>query len=178
MLTKAGIEQYFIAEKNAGMLLLITGAAAIIIAVAFFIFLKTPLYKGAAWPLIILGTVQMATGYSVYTKSDKQRINIVYAYDMNPDKLRTEELPRMEKAVKGITVFLVLEFILLAAGMVLLWTNRSFFVNMQTGNAAFWTGAGIILIMQSLLLSGIDYSAHKRGSAYREQLRQKTSSVR
>lgn len=177
MLTKAGIEQYFIAERNTGMLLLIIGVAAIIAAVIFFIFLKTPLYKGAAWPLIILGAVQMATGYNVYTKSDKQRINIVYAYDMNPDKLKTEELPRIEKAVERITVFLVFEFILLAAGVVLLWMNRSFFVNMQTGNTAFWTGAGIILIIQSLLLSGIDYSAHKRGSIYREQLRQKTSSV-
>ncbi|HRO44857.1 hypothetical protein [Agriterribacter sp.] len=171
MLTKAGIEQYFIAERNAGMLLLIIGIAAMVIAVIFFIFLKTPLYKGAAWPLVILGVVQMATGYSIYVKSDKQRIDVVYAYDMNPGKLKAEELPRIEKAVKGITVFLALEFILLAAGVVLLWTNRLFFVNIQIGSA-FRTGTGIALIIQALLLSGIDYSAYKRGSAYREQLRQ------
>ena len=90
MLTKADIEQYFIAEKNAAMLFLILGAAAVLIAVGFFIFLKSPVYKGAAWPLIILGALQMGVGYTIYARSDNQRIDIVYAYDMNPGKLKTE----------------------------------------------------------------------------------------
>lgn len=38
MLTKADIEQYFIAEKNAGILFVIMGIAAILIAVVLFIF--------------------------------------------------------------------------------------------------------------------------------------------
>ncbi|HRQ49482.1 MAG TPA: hypothetical protein PLR74_03045, partial [Agriterribacter sp.] len=129
MLTRADIEQYFIAEKNAGMLLLIAGMAAIVIALIFFIFLKAPLYKGAAWPLIVLGAIQMATGYGIYAKSDQRRIDMVYAYNMDPGRLKTEELPRIEKAVRHITAFLALECILLAAGVVLLWAIRHFFMN-------------------------------------------------
>ena len=170
MLTKADIEQYFIAEKNAGMLLLILGAAAVLIALAFFIFLKSPIYKGAAWPLIILGALQMGVGYTVYARSDKQRINTVYAYDMNPAKLKTEEFPRMQKAVKGIIVFLALEFVLLAAGIWLIWANRSFFANMQPGGSAFWAGIGIVFIIQSLVLAGVDYPAFKRGKEYAVKL--------
>lgn len=166
MLTKADIEQYFIAEKNAGMLFLILGIAAVLIAVIFFIFLKSPIYKGAAWPLIILGALQLGIGYTIYARSDKQRIDTVYAYDMNPGKLKTEEFPRMEKAIKGITIFLALEFILLAAGILLIWANRLFFVNMQPGGSAFWVGVGVVCIIQSLLLSGADYLAYKRGKEY------------
>ena len=172
MLTKADIEQYFIAEKNAAVLFLILGAAAVLIAVGFFIFLKSPVYKGAAWPLIILGALQMGVGYTIYARSDKQRIDIVYAYDMNPGKLKTEELPRMEKAIKGITIFLALEFVLLAAGVLLIWANRLFFVNMQPGGSAFWVGIGVVFIIQSLLLSGADYVAYKRGKEYAVKLQQ------
>ncbi len=170
MLTKADIEQYFIAEKNAALLFLILGAAAVLIAVVFFIFLKFPIYKGAAWSLIILGTLQMGMGYTIYARSDKQRIDTVYAYDMNPGKLKAEEFPRIKKAIKGITVFLALEFVLLAAGILLIWANRLFFVNMQPGGSAFWVGIGVVFIIQSLVLSGTGYLAYKRGKEYTVKL--------
>ena len=170
MLTKADIEQYFIAEKSAGLLFLILGIAAVLTAVVFIIFFKSPISKGAAWPLIVLGALQVGIGYTIYTRSDKQRIDTVYAYDMNPGKLKTEEFPRMEKAVKSITIFLVLELILLAVGILLIWTNRSFFVNVQPGGSAFWAGIGVVFIIQSLLLSGSDYLAYKRGKEYMAKL--------
>ncbi|HRP55104.1 hypothetical protein [Agriterribacter sp.] len=166
MLTKADIEQYFIAEKSAGLLFLILGIAAVLIAVVFFTFLKSPIYKGAAWPLIILGALQAGIGYTIYARSDKQRIDTVYAYDMNPGKLKSEEFPRMEKAIKSITIFLALEFVLLVVGIVLIWANRLFFVNVQPKGSAFWVGIGLVFIIQSLLLSGADYLAYKRGKEY------------
>src|SRR6185312_12228264 len=111
MLTKTDIEQYFMAEKSAGLFFLIAGIAAISVSVAFFIFFKTNIYKGMAWPLVLLGLIQIIVGYKIYTDSDHQRIDNVYAYDMNPAKLKSVELPRMEKAVKSITVFLWIELI-------------------------------------------------------------------
>lgn len=166
MLTKADIEQYFIAEKNAGMLFVVMGIAAVLIAVVFFIFLKPHVYKGAAWPLIILGVLQTGTGYTIYARSDRQRMDTVYAYDMNPSKLKAEEFPRMQKAIKSLMIFLALEFVLLAAGILLIWANRLFFVNIPRESAAFWAGMGVVFIIQSLLLSGADYLAYKRGKEY------------
>src|SRR5690606_27439083 len=156
----------------AGMLFLILGAAAVLIAIVFFVFLRSPIYKGAGWPLIILGAIQMGVGYAVYSRSDKQRIDTVYGYDMNPGKLKAEEFPRMEKAIKGIMVFLAVEFVLLAAGILLIWANRLFFINEQKGGSAFWVGMGIVFIIQSLALSGIDYLAYKRGKEYTVKLEQ------
>jgi hypothetical protein len=75
-----------------------------------FLFFKAAGIQGAAWPLFILGVLQTGTGYTLYARSDRQRIDTVYAYDMNPAKLKAEEFLRMQKAIKGITIFLAMEF--------------------------------------------------------------------
>ncbi|MFT3704252.1 MAG: hypothetical protein QM802_17930 [Agriterribacter sp.] len=155
MLSKTDIEQYFIAEKNAGLFFLLAGIAAVCIALAFFIFFKTNLHKGMAWPLLILGIIQAIVGYTIYSRSDQQRIDNVYAFDMNPGKLKSQELPRMQKAVKSISLFLWIELITLIVGISLLAVNRQFFShNSAAPYNALWLGVGIVLIVEALLLSG------------------------
>ena len=169
MLSKSGIEQYFLAEKNAGLLFLIIGIAGIVLTVVFFFFLKTGLYKGAAYVLIIAALVQLGVGYTIYSRSDQQRIDNVYAFDMNPGKLATNELPRMEKAMSGIRVFMWIELALLVTGIALVFKNKP---HPPAGIAhSLWAGVGIALIVQALLLAGADYFAYKRGKAYLEELR-------
>lgn len=162
MLNKSAIEQYFLAEKNAGLLFLIVGLMSIALAIVFYFFLKTEFYKGAAYVLIVTGLVQAGVGYSVYSLSDKQRIDNVYAFDMNPDKLKTVEIPRMQKALSGIKLFLGIELVLLVAGIVLFIKNKS----PHDGMYSLWTGVGIALIIQALLLAGADYFAYKRAKTY------------
>jgi hypothetical protein len=48
MLTKADIEKYFLAEKQAGLFFLVIGIIAILLAFAFFFYWKTSLFKGMA----------------------------------------------------------------------------------------------------------------------------------
>jgi hypothetical protein len=170
MLTKTDIEQYFIAEKNAGLFFLVAGIAAIAIAVLLLVSLKGNVSKGLAWPLIILGLLQAIVGYTVYSGSDKQRIDNIYALDMNPGKLKTAELPRMQKAVKGITVFLVLEALTFIAGIVLLFVNRRFLSGMLFSSGTIWLGVGLALVFQSLLMAAADFAAYRRGVKYTGQL--------
>lgn len=173
MLTKADIEQYFMAEKSAGLFFLIAGIVAVCISVAFFILSKTTLYKGMAWPLFILGLIQVAVGYTIYSRSDQQRIDNVYAYDLNPGKLKSTELPRMQKAVKSISVFLWIELITFIIGVILLIVNRQFFSHTSSlPYNSFWLGVGIILIIEALLLAGADLMAYKRGKEYTYKLEQ------
>lgn len=166
MLNKSAIEQYFLAEKNAGLLFLIIGLISIALAIVFYFLLKTEFYKGAAYVLIVTGLVQAGVGYAVYSKSDKQRVDNVYAFDMDPGKLKTKEVPRMQKAVSGIQLFLGIEAVLLIAGIVLYFKNKS----PQQGQYSVWAGVGIALIVQALLLAGADYFAYKRGKAYLDGL--------
>ena len=170
MLTKTDIEQYFIAEKNAGLFFLVAGIVAIVIAIVLLVFLKGNISKGLAWPVIILGLLQAIVGYTVYNGSDKRRIDNIYAFDMNPGKLKTAELPRMQKAVKSITVFLSLELLTFIAGIILLWMNRRFLSGSLFSAGTVWLGVGLALVFQSLLMAAADFTAYRRGVQYTGQL--------
>lgn len=168
MFTKADIEKYFIAEKQASILFICIGIAAIIIAMPGLFLWKTQSWKGAAIPLIAIAFIQIAVGYGVYSKSDKQRMNNVYAYDMNPAKLVKEELPRMETVNKNFTIFLYAETALLLAGIILIIVYKT-----NTGKQ-FWYGLGLTLAIQAVLMLGADYFAEKRAKLYTEQLKSLT----
>ena len=164
MFTKTDIEKYFIAEKNAGLVFLIIGIVAILIAVGFFFFWKTNFAKGAAVPLLIIGLIEAAAGYAVYAKSDNQRIDNVYAFDMNSSKLRNEELPRMKTVNRNFIIYKWVEIVLIIAGIVLVILYRN---NEQK---IFLAGFGAALIFQTAVIFIADFSAAKRATVYTQQL--------
>ncbi|MCC6288396.1 MAG: hypothetical protein IT249_10970 [Chitinophagaceae bacterium] len=170
MLTKTDIEHYFLSEKNAGLILMIAGAVAIIAAVSFLIFVKTNAYKGMAIPLILLGIAQLVMGYAPYNKSDKQRIDNVYAFDMNPDKLRNEELPRMQKMLGSVKLFLGIELAVLAAGIILILMNKQQADTISS--KALWLGIGIGLAIQAFIFFAVDLYVLKNAKQYSAGLEQ------
>ena len=164
MLTKADIEKYFIAEKQESLVFLVIGIAAIALALIFYFIIKTHVYRGAAIPLLILGLVQSIAGYAVYVKSDDQRINHVYAYDMNPDQLKTVELTRMRKVQTNFLIYRSIEVGLIIVGFILFILFR----NLE--GKTFWMGLGITLTLMAAELFFADFIAAKRTSKYTEQL--------
>lgn len=171
MLTKTDIEQFFLSEKNTGLFLLIAGVIAVLAAIAFLVFVKASLYKGIAIPLIIIGIAQLIMGYAAHSKSDKQRIDNVYAFDMNPDKLKTEELPRMQKMMHSIQLFLYIEMAALAAGIILILINRQY-ANDGITSKAVWFGAGIGLAFQALVFLSVDLFVQRNARHYTAGLEQ------
>lgn len=164
MLTKVDIEKYFVAEKSESLIFLIIGILAIVLSIIFFFSLKTNFYKGAAIPLLVVGIIQVIVGYTVYSRSDEQRISNVYAYDMNPGKLKTEELPRMQAVNKRFNLYRWIEIILLVTGLVLILIHK----NEITKN--FWAGFGFTLALQAAVMLGADYFAENRAETYTQQL--------
>jgi magnesium-transporting ATPase (P-type) len=164
MFSKQDVEKYFIAEKTAGLLFLIIGIIAIILAIVFYSYLKANFHKGAAIPLLAIGLLQAFVGYTVYTRSDQQRISNVYAYDMNPDNFKKEELPRMKTVNRNIAIFCWAEIILLAAGAVLTFLYRA------NPDKTFWYGLGITLLIQAALMLVADILAGQRARRYTEQI--------
>lgn len=160
MFSKSQIEKYFMAEKQESLVFLALGIIALGLALVFFFYLKTNFYKGAAIPLAAIGLIQIVVGYTVYARSDNQRIGIVYAFDLNPDKLRQEELPRMKTVMKSFVVYRYVEIALLAIGLVLIFLYRS------QPDKAFLLGIGLTLAIQSALMLGADYFAEQRGKVY------------
>lgn len=162
MFSKQDIEKYFLAEKQLGLVFIIIGSIAIVLALVCFLVLKTSFYKGAAIPLLLIGIIQLAASISIYKKSDADRIRNVYAYDMNPSQLKNEELPRMVQVLKKFAVIKWVEAALIITGLVLIYYNRA------KPAAAFWYGLGITLTIQVLLMLFADYSAERRARQYKK----------
>jgi hypothetical protein len=160
MLTKADIEKYFVAEKQESLVFLIIGIVAIILALLFYFAGKTHIYRGAAIPLIVLGLVQAGAGYAVYVRSDDQRISQVYAYDMNPDQLKTVELTRMRKVKMNFLIYRWIEIGAAATGVILIILFRN------QPEKSFWIGFGIALAVMATVLFFADFIAEKRAVNY------------
>lgn len=169
MFSKSQIEKYFLAEKQESLVFLGLGIIAVGLALVFFFYLKTNFFKGAAIPLAAIGLLQIVVGYTVYARSDNQRIDIVYAFDMNPDKLKREELPRMKTVMKSFVVYRYVEIALLLTGLVLIFLYR------LPPEKALLYGIGFTLTIQSVLMLGADFFAERRGRDYTRGLEQFSS---
>ena len=161
------IYKYFIAEKQESLLFLIVGIAAIMLALIFFIFIRSnPLfYKGAAIPLLAIGIVQCVVGFTVYSRSNKQMNEVAYNIGMEPvSYTRTQELPRMETVMKNFVIYRWVEiaFILIGVGLIFLFRTNP--------DRSFWYGLGITLAIQAFLMLGADFFAERRGGVYTEEL--------
>ena len=164
MLTKADIEKYFVAEKQESLLFLILGLVAVLLTLIFYFGIKTSISKGAAIPLLVFGLVQVAVGYTVYQRSDDQRINNVYAYDMNPAKLKAGELARMEKVNRNFNLYRWIEAGAIVAGIILI------LVFYKDRDRHFWAGLGIALTIMSAEFFTADFIASKRALHYTQLL--------
>lgn len=160
MFTKANVEAYFNGEKQESLVFIIIGFTAILVALTLFFYVKHQWAKGAAWPLLLVGLIQVVVSYTVYTRSDGQRKDIVYKMDMNTQALQEEELPRMEKVMKAFVVYRYSEIGLLVAGIALFL----FFRNQP--DKQFWVGFGLSLTLQASIMLIADGFAERRGNMY------------
>lgn len=160
MFTKADIEKYFYAEKQESLLFILIGVAGIITAIVFFFFLKTNFHKGAAIPLLLIGLLLGVVGFTVYKRSDGDRMRNVYAYDMNPSELKEKELPRMKTVMKNFVVYRYTEIALLLVGLAL------YIYFLRDIKNDFWRGFGLALALMALLALLADFFAEKRGKVY------------
>lgn len=101
----------------------------------------------------------ICVGVVIRTPTDIERVTTIY--QTAPQKMQTDELPRMEKVMKSFTVIKRVEICFFLAGVLL--------------GAFFWRndlikGIAIGLMIQSVILYLFDYSAAIRGKVYFEFL--------
>lgn len=164
MFSKTDIEQYFSAEKQGSLFFLSVGIVAVIAALVLFFVLKTPFYKGAAIPMIIVGLIAGGIGFTIYKRSDDDRIRNVYAYDLNPDELKQKEYPRMQKVIKSFKPIIIAEVVFLAAAIFL------FFYFRTNTEQQFWSGVGAGLFIMAVAALMLDVAAQRRAAVYAKGL--------
>ena len=166
------IYRYFTAEKQESLLFLIVGIIAVMLAVVFWFFIKSNpnFFKGAAIPLLAIGLIQMVVGYSVYSRTDKQKADIAYNIGMEPvNYVKQTELPRMKTVMKNFVIYRWVEIAFIITGLVLIFLFRS------NPGKSFWYGFGIALAIQALIMLGADYFAEQRGKVYTNELNKITA---
>lgn len=164
MFSKADIEKYFNAEKAESRLFIAIGCIGIILAIVFFFFLKTDLRKGMAVPFASVGLLLVIVGYTVYSRSDRQKAENIYAYETTPIRLREEELPRMKKVMKNFVLVRWIEiFLFISGAAVYIYFIRDI-------HHDFWRGLGLALAIMAMLTLAADYFAEKRGNIYTKRL--------
>jgi len=164
MFSKSDIEKYFTAEKQGSLIFLIVGVFAIALALFFFFYNKTQVYKGAAIPMILIGIIFIVVGFTVHRKSDNDRIRNVYAFDMKPVDFKDKELPRMQKALENLAMYRRVEIALFAAGILLFLFLRN------KPDLNFWYGLGISLAIMAVVAHGLDFLAKKRAIDYTKKI--------
>lgn len=172
MFTKTDIERYFLAEKQESLVFLFIGIAGIALAFIFFFVLKNNFFRGAAIPLLLLGLVLGIVGYTIYNRSDKDRIRNVYAYDMNPSQLKNDELPRMKKVMRSFVIYRYTEIVLVITGICLFlyFRNSLSTIGGKNWDGASWKGFGLTLAIMSVLALAADHFAEKRGREYTKEI--------
>ena len=161
------IYKYFIAEKQESLLFLIVGIVAVLLAVVCWFFIKSNpnFFKGAAIPLLAIGLIQMVVGYSVYSRTDKQKADIAYNIGMEPvSYVKQTEQPRMKTVMTNFIIYRWVEIAFIITGLILIFIFR------LNADKSFWYGFGVALAIQAIIMLGADYFAEKRGKLYVNEL--------
>lgn len=163
------IYKYFHGEKQESLLFLIIGIIAIILAIIFWFLIKTnpSFFKGAAIPLLAIGLIQSAVGFTVYSRSDKQMKAVAYNAGMEPvSYVKQQELPRMQTVLKNFVIYRWVEIVFIITGLVIVLLFR------KNAERTFWYGFGVALAIQAVIMLGADYFAEKRGKVYTNHLKE------
>jgi len=160
MFTKADIEEYFYGEKQESRVFFFIGITALLSCLFLILFGSSRVYTGASIPLGTIGLLLAVIGYTIYKRSDSDRIRNVYAYDMNPTELKEKEIPRMKTVMRNFVIYRYTELLLAFVGIGLyVYFIRDF-------NNDFWRGFGLALAIMALVSLTADFFAEQRGKKY------------
>ncbi len=165
MFGKTDIEKYFAAEKTTSLWIMILAGLIFLASFSIWLTQKSAFSKGLMIPTGLLLVLALIVGSTVYKRSDNDRKEMVYAFDMNPAKIQDQEIPRMEKVNGRFKTFLVIELILVVAGGVLI------FLYYNKALSEFLYGLGMGLLIAGLAALTLDYFASIRSTKYLEGLK-------
>jgi hypothetical protein len=160
MFTKTDIERYFTAEKMSGTILMVMAAVFMLAAVYLLLGQRSAFYKGLSIPLILFSVIFLYRGYSVYSTADESRVRNVYAYDMDPGRIKEKELPGLRKSLEQTKRGMWIEVAVFITG-IFMWLYFR-----DPSARTFLQGIGIALALSAFLSYGIDFAGKNRTSEY------------
>ncbi len=157
------IENYFAQEKIESVCFILIGVIAICFALINLFIIKYSFYKGLAYPLLVIGLIQLGVGTTIYSRSPKDIMCVEHLVKVETQKIQTEEIPRMEAVIENFFLYKMIEIVLIISGVILFFCCKK-------SSYVFWKGIGLGLIIQATLILSLDIIAEKRAAAYLKQL--------
>lgn len=157
------IVKYFHGEKSESYIFILMGVIAFAVALYFIFVLKTSFWKGVAIPFIVVSSLEFIVGYTIVTRSPKDILRVEKFISKEPQKIKTVEIPRMEKVMSNFILYRYVEIVLIILGVFLMYSSM---------NDNLWKGIGLGLFIQASMVLCLDFFAEKRGFVYLEYLKE------
>ncbi len=157
---REGLVAYFAAEKWGAAILL--GAGLLFAGTAVALVATRSSYRGMAWPLGVLALLEIAVGGVLLARTDAQVALLLEQLAIAPPEMARAELARMAPVMRNFAVLLVVEVVILAAGLVLAYL---------AGRSDFLFALGVGCVAQAGFMLVFDLFAVRRAGKYVELLR-------
>jgi len=153
---------YFNSELTESLIFILVGIAAIAVSLFFLFALRASFYNGISASFVLIAVIQIIVGSTVFIRTPKDISRVESYIKQEPQKIETEEIPRMNDVMKSFIMIRWIEIILILAGIILFFIMK---------NNLFIKGIGFGLTIQAAVSLLLDYFAEQRGFVYLEHLK-------
>jgi len=150
---------YFAAEKHGGVLLIALAVASL--AFAGYLFATKSLFSAMAWPVLVLGGIELVIGLTIATRTAAQVAELETALQTKRNVAITTEVERMARVNGTFEAIKKVEVALIVVGLVFALVRPA---------PATLGAVGLGIVLQCAVLLAFDTFAHHRALRYVEWL--------
>lgn len=151
------ISTYFNAERAESLLFIAVGAIALAVSAWCLLVLRKPIFNGMAITLSVVAVLQLIVGFTVYQRSPQDTLRVQEMVRSAPERIQSEEVPRMRVVMHNFKIYLGVELALLILSLLVIWLASP---------GGVLLGAAMGLAVQSVFTAVLDVVATQRGNAY------------
>ena len=151
------VSNYFSAERTESLVFITVGLLALLASAACVIVLRKPLFSGMALTLTVVAVLQLIVGITIYQRSPQDTARVQQILQSAPERIQSEEVPRMRVVMRNFRNYLGVEVALLILALL---------VVQFAAPGGFMRGAAIGLALQAVFTAVLDLVATRRGEAY------------
>lgn len=153
------VQDYFNAERQGGLLLLAMAVAGV--SLAAYLWSTRNAFLAMAWPLVLLGVLQVAIGSTVAWRASGQAASLEQGLRESPGPKAAAELERMNTVNRNFRGIKIAEVTIIVLSLALVLGFP------QPGT---WSAVGLGLLVEAAALLAFDVFAHQRALVYTEWL--------
>jgi hypothetical protein len=151
------ISTYFNAERAESVVFIVAALLALTASAWCLLVLRQPFFFGMAISLVMIAALQLIVGVTIYQRSPQDTERVQKMVRSEPDRLQSEEVPRMRVVMRNFKIYLGVELTLLILSLLALKV-------ITTGSLI--QGAALGLALQAAFTAVLDLIATLRGEAY------------